>query len=165
MLCELVFTYTDAERFDKERAIVPACTALETLGWAILVVQEKWLTGDRHPNRGRGGYERLVAADRLRLLLRWAGFSTDTPASFPNMTARATEKNGKEDNAELIAWTRNRVVHPDKHDQLPDGLSSEAWMVAMWYTELTILKLLGYSGYYRNRLNAETVERVPWASD
>ena len=165
VLCELVYTYTDAERFDKERAIVPACTALETLGWAILVVQDKWLTGDRHPQRGRGGYERLAAADRLRLLLRWAGLATDIPSHLPHLVAKAAEHNGKADSAELIAWTRNRVVHPDKHDQLPDGLSPEAWMVAMWYTELTILRLLGYDGYYRNRLNGEEVERVPWATD
>ena len=37
----LTYTYTDAERLDTDRAIVPACTALETLGWSILVVQEE----------------------------------------------------------------------------------------------------------------------------
>ena len=58
---------------------------------------------------------------------------------------------------------QNRVVHPDKHDQLPDGLASEAWLVAMYYAELIMLKLLGYDGYYRNRLNNEEVERVPWS--
>ena len=41
MLYELVYTYTDAERLDKEKAIVPERTALETLGGEILVVQEK----------------------------------------------------------------------------------------------------------------------------
>ena len=161
---ELVYTYTDAERLDKGRAIVPACTALETLGWSILVVQEKWLTGDRHPDHGRGGYERLTAADRLRLLLRWASLTTEIPAHLPNMLAKVAQSDGKRDSAELIAWTRNRVVHPDKHDQLPDGLVPETWLVAMWYTELLILRLLGYDGYYRNRLNKEAVERVPWAT-
>ena len=164
LLRELVCTYTDAERHDKERAIVPACTALEMLGWSVLVVQERWLTGDRHPDRGRGGYERLTAADRLRLLLKWVGLTTDVPAHMPCMLAKAAENDGRWDSAELIAWTRNRVVHPDKHDQLPDGLASETWMMAMWYTELTILKLLGYDGYYRNRLNEEAIERVPWAT-
>ena len=48
---ELVYTYTDSERHSKERAIVAVCTALETLSWAILVVQEKWLTGDKYPDR------------------------------------------------------------------------------------------------------------------
>ena len=161
---ELVYTYTDAERHDKERAIVPACTALETLGWSILVVQERWLTGDRHPDRGRGGYERLTAADRLRLLLKWAGLTTEIPAHMTNMHAKAAEVDGRRDSPELITWTRNRVVHPDKHDQLPDGLAAESWKVAMWYTELIILKLLGYDGYYRNKLNSEAVERVPWAT-
>ena len=164
MFRELVYTYTDAERQDKERSIVPVCTALEMLGWSILVVQQKWLTGNRHPDRGRGGYERLTAADRLRLLLKWAGLATEIPAQMTNMLAKVAESDGRPDSAELIAWTRNRVVHPDKHDQLPDGLAPETWMVAMWYTELIVLKLLGYDGYYRNRLNNEAVERVPWAT-
>ena len=160
---ELVYTYADAERLDKERAVVPACTALETLGWSILVVQERWLTGDRHPDRGRGGYERLTAADRLRLLLRWAGLAPTVPANLSNLQAKAAENNGRMDCADLITWARNRVVHPDKHDQLPSGLASEAWLVAMYYAELITLKLLGYDGYYRNRLNNEEVERVPWS--
>ena len=163
VLRELVYTYADAERLDKERAVVPACTALETLGWAVLVVQERWLTGDRHPDRGRGGYERLTAADRLRLLLRWAGLAPTVPANLPKLQAKAAENNGRMDSADLITWARNRVVHPDKHDQLPDGLASEAWLVAMYYAELIMLKLLGYDGYYRNRLNNEEVERVPWS--
>ena len=133
------------------------------LGWSILVVQEKWLTGDRHPARGRGGYERLTAADRLRLLLNWAGFTTAVPAHMLSMLAKAAESDGKPDSAELIAWTRNMVVHPDKHDQLPEDLAPETCMVAMWYTELIVLKLLGYDGYYRNRLNDGAIELVPWA--
>ena len=161
VLRELVCTYTDAERVDTNRAIVPACTALETLGWAILVVQESWLTGDQHPDRGRGGYEKLTAADRLRLLCRWAGLTTDVPRSLPRLVDKAAQ-GGNWDCPTVIAWTRNRVVHPDKHDQLTDGLASEAWLVAMWYTELMILKLLRYDGYFRNKLSDEAVERVPW---
>ena len=158
----LTYTYTDAERLDTDRAIVPACTALETLGWSILVVQEEWLTGDRHPDRGRGGSEKLAAADRVRLLLKWAGLPAQVPRSLQHLRTKASE-NGNWDGPNVITWTRNRVVHPDKHDQLADGLASEAWLVAMWYAELIILKLLGYNGYFRNRLNDEAVERVPWA--
>ena len=163
LLRELVYTYTDAETHDKERAVVSACTALEMLDWSILVVQEKWLTGYRHPDRGRGAYERLTAADRLRLLLKWAGLSTEIPGHMSKMLSRAAQSNGNVDTAELISWTRNRVVHPDKHDQLADGMAAESCVVAIWYTELVMLELLGYEGYYRNRLNKEVVERVPWA--
>ena len=63
VLRELIYTYTDAERIDERRGIVPACTALETLGWAILVVTERWLTSDRQPDGGRSEYDRLTAAD------------------------------------------------------------------------------------------------------
>ena len=163
VLRELVYTYTDAERFDVDRAIVPACTALETLGWAILVVHAGWLTGDRNPDRGRGGYERLTAADRLRLLCRWAGLDTEVPRSLPALVGKAAGS-GTWDSASLITWTRNRVVHPDKHDQLTDGLAAEAWLLAMWYTEMIALRLLDYDGYFRNRLNSECVDRVPWCA-
>ena len=89
----------------------------------------------------------------------------EIPAHLSKLQAKAADNNGKMDGADLITWTRNRVVHPDKHDQLPDGLAPDCWMVAMWYAELIILKLLGYDGYFRNRLNGEAVERVPWTAD
>ena len=163
VLRTLTYTYTDAERLDVNRAIVPAWTALETLGWSVLVVQEGWLTADGHPDRGRGGYEKLTAAERLRLLLKWAGLPNEVPGSLQKLRAKAND-NDQWNSANVIAWTRNRVVHPDKHDQLTDGLSAEAWLLAMWFTELMILKVLGYDGYFRNRLSDEAVERVPWAN-
>ncbi len=162
MFRELIYTYTDAERADKRRAIVPACTALETLAWSILVVSEKWLTGDKHPEGGRGGYEKLSAADRLRLLLSWAGISTEIPTDLPSLSQNPGTN---WDGPQVATWVRNRVVHPDKHDQLTEELATHAWLLAMWYTELVILKLCDYGGYFRDRLDGEKVKRVPWATD
>lgn len=159
---ELIYTYTDAERIDERRGIVPACTALETLGWAILVVTERWLTGDRQPAGGRGGYERLTAADQLRLLLRWAGLTTELPQSLSRLKQKAVSNNW--DGPQVVTWVRNRVVHPDRHDQLVDGIAAESWLLAMWYTELVILKLLGYDGYFRDRLDGGQIKRVPWVA-
>ena len=120
MLRELVLTYTDAGRTDGARVIVHAATALETLTWAVLVVQEQQLAGEKHPAPGLPQYERLGADERLRRLLGWAGLPTHAhsatgspkPQDLPNA-----------DSPKLITWTRNRVVHPDKHDQLPSGLA------------------------------------------
>ena len=159
----LIYTYTDAERIDERRGIVPACTALETLCWAILVVTEKWLTGDRQPDGGRSGYDRLTAADQIRLLLRWVGITTEIPGALLKLMQKAESSNW--DGPQVVTWVRNRVVHPDRRDQLVDGIAAEAWLMAMWYTELVILKLLGYDGYYRDRLDDGKIKRVPWVTE
>ena len=56
------------------------------------------------------------------------------------------------------------MVHPDRRDQLENGMAREAWLLAMWYTELVILKLFSYDGYFRDRLDAEEIKRVPWVT-
>lgn len=159
----LVYTYTDAERMDEGRGVVPACTALETLCWAILVETERWLTGGRPIDGGENEYDKLTAAGQIRLLLRWARVSTEVPSTLTKLSHKATSSNW--DGPQTIVWVRNRVVHPDRRVQLVDGISAEALHLAMWYTELVILKLFGYDGYFRDRLDAGRVKRVPWAAE
>ena len=159
MLRELVLTYTDAGRTDAARVIVPAATALETLTWAVLVVQEQHLAGRKHPAPGRQKYEDLRADERLRRLLSWAALPTR--AYSATMSPKPPDLL-KDDNPTLITWTRNRVVHPDKHDQLRGDLAPKVGQLALWYVELLLLKLLDYDGYYRNKLDGGKIERVPW---
>ena len=159
----LVYTYTDAERMDESRGVVPACTALETLGWAILVETERWLTGGRSTDGGDNEYDKLTAAGQLRLLLRWAGISTELPSTLPKLSQKATSSNW--DGPQAVVWVRNRVVHPDRRDQLVDGIAAESLHLAMWYTELVVLKLFGYDGYFRDRLDAGGIKRVPWVTE
>ena len=161
---QVIFSYTDAERAGDSRGIVPACTALETLGWAILVIKEGWLTGDRPKavgRSGRGAYEKLLAEDRLRLLLHWAGIPIGVPASILKMKMKK-KTSSTEDGPEIVTWARNRAVHPDKHDQLSADLAGEAWATAMRYTELVMLRLLGYKGHFRDRLDSGKIRIVPW---
>ena len=157
---QVIYSYTDAERVGERRGIVPACTALETLAWAILVVKESWLKGEVPGERKKGGYERLTAADRLRLVLCWAGIPTDVATTLPSIAKKATRE--RMDGPEIVIWARNRAVHPDKNDQLTDELAAESWATAMQYTELVVLRLLGYQGHYRDRLNNGEVKPVPW---
>ena len=159
----LVYTYTDAERMDESRGIVPACTALETLCWAILVETERWLTGGRSTDGGDNEYDKLTAAGQIRLLLRWAGISTEIPSTLPKLSQEAKSRNW--DGPQVVVWVRNRVVHPDRSAQLDYGISAESLHVAMWYTELVVLKLLGYDGYFRDRLDAGRIKRVPWVAE
>ena len=159
----LVYTYTDAERMDESRGIVPACTALETLCWAVLVETERWLTGGRSGDGGENDFDKLTAAGQLRLLLRWAGIPTGPPDALPELSQKARSSNW--DGPQVIVWVRNRVVHPDRRDQLTDGIATESLRLALWYTELVILKLFGYDGYFRDRLDSGESKRVPWATE
>ena len=159
----LVYTYTDAERMDESRGIVPACTALETLCWAILVETERWLTGGRATDGGENEFDKLTLAGKIRLLLRWAGISTEIPKTLPKLSQEAKGRNW--DGPQVAIWVRNRVVHPDRRDQLADEIAIESLRLALWYTELVVLKLLGYDGYYRDRLDTGGIKRVPWATE
>lgn len=158
----LVYTYTDAERMDESRGVTPACTALETLCWAILVETERWLTGGRPTDGGENEYDKLTTAGQIRLLLRWAGISTEIPSSLPKLSRKAAS--GNWDGPQTVVWVRNRVVHPDRREQLVDGLSAESLHLAMWYAELVVLRLLGYDGYFRDRLDSGAIKRVPWVA-
>ena len=159
----LIYTYTDAERMDESRGVVPACTALETLCWAILVETERWLTGGRPADGGENEYDKLTVAGQLRLLLRWAGIPTGVPGTLPKLLQKATSSNW--DGPQVVVWVRNRVVHPDRREQLVDGMPAEALHLALWYTELVVLKMLGYDGYFRDSLDAGKVKRVSWAAE
>ncbi len=159
----LVYTYTDAERMDESRGVVPACTALETLCWAILVETEGWLTGGRPTDGGDNEFDKLTAAGQMRLLLRWAGIPTGLPGGLNELSQKARSSNW--DGPQVVVWVRNRVVHPDRRDQLTDGIATESLRLAMLYAELVILKLLGYDGYFRDRLDAGGIKRVPWATE
>lgn len=160
VLRELIPTYTSAERIDRVAAIASVCTALETLGWAILVKKDAWLTGNKSPGGGRSGYEKLAASDRLRLLLRWANLTTEIPASLKSLKKKTQGKDNW-DGPEIVTWVRNRIVHPDKRSQLESGLSEESWLLGMWYVEVLLLRLLNYDGYYKNRLKGGEVVRFP----
>lgn len=158
----LVYTYTDAERMDESRGVTPACTALETLCWAILVETEKWLTGGRATDGGENEYDKLTAAGQMRLLLRWASISTEIPPTLPKLSQKAASDNW--DGPQAVVWVRNRVVHPDRRDQLVDGIAAESLRLAMWYAELVVLRLLAYDGYFRDRLDSGAIKKVPWAA-
>lgn len=163
VLRSLVYTYTDAERTDESRGVVHAAIALETLCWTVLVEIEQWLTGGRASDGGVNEFDNLTAAGRLRLLLRWANVPTESPSKLGELNAKAKSNNW--DGPQMVTWVRNHVVHPDRRNQISDGIATEAFRLALWYTELVILKLLAYDGYYRNRLDPDSITKVPWAPD
>jgi hypothetical protein len=141
-----------------------ACTGLELLGWGVLQ-RHQWLTRD--------GLGRLRASGLVRLLLQWAGIPVELPDQFGALAGRRGRL-GQMDLAgpELIFDVRNSLVHPPKRIEEPEWPDRnelfEAWLLAMWYLELAVLRLLGYEGRYLSRLQQGgwvfDTQAVPWST-
>jgi len=149
--------YIEAQSRLIESGLAMSATAIETLTWSVLVNAESYLTED--------AYERISFADRLRLLLRWA----EIPVGYDPAGEPSLERLGREynlDALEMLAWVRNRVVHPDKKKVLNSALKLEAWQLALWFVELVILRICGYEGDYGSRRkrprHAGDTAPVPW---
>jgi hypothetical protein len=51
---------------------------------------------------------------------------------------------------------RNSIIHADQHNNqrlqsYPIPAWNEAWIIGLWYLEVLLSKLFGYSGRYANR--------------
>ena len=73
-----------------------------------------------------------------------------------------------------MVWARNKIVHParspDRRSMMRE-IALESNYLALWYLELTLLRLFNYQGEYVNWLRGtrggyltEFIENVPWAS-
>ena len=109
------------------------------------------------------GPKGLSAADRLRLLATALEIPTDLPANFRALRLKRGSK--WDDGADAITGIRNALVHPAKKSEFAEGSYYEAWMLSVWFLDLTFLRLLGHEGEYANRLSQRwvgQVETVPW---
>jgi len=146
-----------------EGSIVQTQTAFELLSSAVLVEQKTWLS--------TGGYEKLPAADRIRLLLHWAGIPTDIPTALSELSSRASSENWS-DTAEAMTAIRNTITHPTKKNRIKFAANSfqtrlDTWNLGLWNLELCLLRLFKYNGGYANRLTrtwAGQTDIVPWAN-
>lgn len=139
--------------------VVLGQAALEILAWC-------YATGDRCLVTERG-FKKLPASDQLRLLLS----SLDIPLGIPDYLERlknAARTNGWLDGPNAITEIRNDVVHAKrKYRSEFSPTCTQAWNLGLWYVEMVLLRLFGYSGEYSNRLVADKWvgqrEKVPWA--
>jgi len=147
-----------------EASIILIQTALELLGWAILVEDSKTISPK--------GFDDLPAADKIRLVLANCEIPRDIP---PNLSAlkQAAGRFNWSDGPECLVGMRNALVHPQlknrkKVEKMPPLTIFEVWSMGMRYLDLILLRLFGYSGMCLNRLKREimydeALERVPWA--
>jgi hypothetical protein len=149
-----------------EGSLVLEQTAFELLAWVLLVQERRILSA--------GGFSKLSASDKLRLLLSQLSIPLEVSPSLPNL-AQLSKSRDWNDGPEATTWVRNGIVHPKPKMGQKALLSSssvrvEAWNLGMWYLELILLKLFNYEGPYFNRLRQGfhfwgDGEPVPWVLD
>ncbi len=140
-------------------SIVLIQSALERLSWEYHVNIQESLS--------RNGFERLPAADCIKLLLSQAGIPLEVPTMLKSMNSIAKEKNF--DGPSTFTNIRNRIVHPGKKKGGIDPLKApmfECWNLGLWYLELLLLYIFEYQGQFANRLKigrwSGQVEELPW---
>ena len=111
-------------------------------------------------------FEGLDAADKVRVLLFWLGVPAAVPDRYAALKARETGA----DAPKAVTEIRNAIIHPTnsngaKREKIDMNAVYEAWQLNLWYVELALLKLIGYSGPYSNRTTREITgasELTPW---
>ncbi|WP_265234744.1 hypothetical protein [Lyngbya sp. CCAP 1446/10] len=122
-------------------AIVLQQTALERLAWVLLVQDKRSLS--------QNGFQKLPAADQVRLLLSSLGIDLKLPTDLINLTKLANQLNWV-DGPQAITEIRNAIVHynPKNHHNKGCGSSqeigTEAWSLGLRYLEIVLLKLFDY---------------------
>jgi len=120
-------------------------------------------------------YRQSEAANKLRDVLRAASIPAGIDSGFQPAIAnlaRTKKADGLNlDGAGVVAWTRNRLIHPKagrlEAYQYP-GLLVEVWLLLRHYLVLLILHSIGYKNSYRDlrvleQMTSTTVP-VPWAN-
>jgi len=122
-------------------AIVLQQTALERLAW-VLLVQDKC-------SLSQNGFQKLPAADQVRLLLSSLGIDLKLPTDLINLTKLANQLNWV-DGPQAITEIRNAIVHYNPKNRHNKGCGSsqeigtEAWSLGLRYLEIVLLKLFDY---------------------
>ena len=148
---------------------------LEMLAW-IVFVEDRTIVQ-------KNEFERLSAASKLQMLLAHCGIPFAVPAELPALAKLASETQFNT-GPKLVTRVRNTIIHPNENNRSAlrgwattysvtvDKIRWETEQLLRWYVTLVLLRLIGYSGSYRNRLKVwdlsktidERVELVPWAA-
>jgi hypothetical protein len=94
--------------------------------------------------------------------------SLDIPLDIPTETPKILQMGKKInwlDAPHALTEIRNSLVHPESERGKYNEIIFEAWKLSLWYLEMSILAICGYTEKYGNclkeRLQGE-VEDVPW---
>jgi hypothetical protein len=100
------------------------------------------------------------ASDKIALLLSSLKIPVDIPSCANDLKAFALSANCVH-GPHALTEIRNDLVHPES--KFANGTADpllQAWNLGLWYLELCILKICGYTEKYRNRLTAKYAGQV-----
>ncbi|HEY5526643.1 MAG TPA: hypothetical protein VIK02_03585, partial [Candidatus Anoxymicrobiaceae bacterium] len=157
-LHEVIYWYLIANNTSTgiDAGIILTQTAIERLSFEYLVGQQKLLDIRSFKDRR--------ASDTIRLLLTELDIPIELPTNLTRLNALANELKW-EDSAHALTDVRNSLVHPERNKASFSGCYYDTWRLGLWYLELAILRICGYSEVYANRLTQKRVsevEQLPW---
>jgi hypothetical protein len=149
----VTYLHSEANRRGIEPSLIVAQAALELLAWQVLVVERATIS--------RPAFDRLPAADMLRLLLTVSEIPLAIPPELASLRTYAKSKSAT-DGPEALTQLRNLWVHPPKRSFAPSSYElGDAWQLIQWYVDLAMLRWLGYQGTFTSRIT-HRVDAVPW---
>jgi len=158
---EVIYWYLNANHADRgiDVGIILTQAAIERLSHEVAVRDRRLLAPD--------GFKSLRASDKFRLLFSSLRIPLDIPAITPKLQSLASASRPTWlDAPHALTEIRNSLVHPEhKRRGQFSRAQDEAWNLGLWYLEMSILALCGYSGTYGNRLTQQRVGQtgnVPW---
>ena len=158
VLWEVLWWYIDSqsETF-VEKKIVSVQVALESLSWVYLVEDGNVFSKTK--------YDAIhSAAQKIKYLLRELSIDCTIPDSLNDYISLY------DDGTSLFATFRNDIVHPSRKPKFKETKTKfKILNLGIWYLEMVILGILGYSGKYANRLKMPLwegqYEFVPWVKE
>ena len=160
-LHEIIYWYLNANFSSRgiDAGIILTQAAIERLSYQFAVKEKRLVTVD--------GFKNLWASDKFRLLFSSLNIPLNIPPETPELQSLANNQKMKWlDAPHALTEIRNSLVHPEhkKRGQLSSAYY-EAWNLGLWYLEMGLLAVCGYTGTYGNRLKQRwvgVVQNVPW---
>jgi len=141
-----------------ERAIIMAQVLLEAMSYSWLVEERKLRTHD--------AFEAHNAAENIRAMLLDMKVPVAIPKNFPALATTRSKKGAPVDGPQALVLKRNEIIHRRLGPVSTYDPIIDAWQLGAWYSELAVLRLCGFNGHYRSRLNDNVwvgvVDPVPW---
>lgn len=155
-LRETIYWYMNANNNPSigiDAGIILTQTAIERLSYEYATKTKKLITIE--------GFKSLRASDKMRLLFSSIGIPIDALSKTPDLEKLA-KKFKWIDAPHALTEVRNSLVHPEhkRRGQLKNSYYA-GWHLGLWYLELSILRICGYSGKCFNRITGK-FEQVPW---
>lgn len=160
-LHDCLYWYLQANQSERgiDIGIILCQTAIELLSYEFVVNDRQLLSAK--------GFKDLWASDKFRLLFSSLGIPLAIPDDCSKLKKLVSNNKQKWlDAPHVLTEIRNSLVHPDhKLCELNLNEYYETWNLSLWYLEMSILAICGYSEDYGNRLKQHwigEIKNVPW---